>query len=677
MTITTLPTLRAAALLLLSIPLSAQGPGATGARPRGVSVTFEPLDPDAKAKEGSHTVRERLLALAVERGETPTPMLSPGMFQATLRAVLPLPARDRIRFQIQGKGSAKLVVNGEPALAGALRPGKPLETQEPLRLKKGDNELVCTIESNAQGEAQLRVAWSGSTFAWEPIPPDLLQWPDDEAIVAGERMRRGHQLFVDRRCAQCHQPERPLGESAFRELDQKGPDLRAVGARVHAGWIAKWLLDPRALRPEATMPKLPLENAGDAQDIAACLAQMGSPLPAPKFAPADVERGGVRFRELGCIACHVPPELERDPVAGSRRIALRFVRSKWHPAALVQYLLDPGREFPDVRMPHFALEPEDGSALAAYLTQNADPPPPPKGDVDKGRRLLTRHGCDRCHQLTVPETGNRYQEVRALRGDRGCLASQPPREAPDFGFDADQLAAVRAFLPRAEAASQRRSPLDYAARMVPALRCTNCHGRDSDPSVWARVVAAAEEKAPVPVEQNPVAQGLPALTWVGAKLQPGWMERFVSGREKSPRPWLHARMPSFGDRGAAIVQGLLREHGYPAQDEQEQAPDNQLAAAGARLVKMGEGLGCVQCHGVGSQPPTAVFERQGVNFAVASKRLRKEYFIRWLLDPVRIDPDAKMPKYADAKGMTPLTEVLGGDARQQFEAVWNWFRTLE
>src|SRR5262249_43877563 len=156
MTITTPSTLRFAALLLLSIPMPAQGPGAAGAatsvpanRPRGVSVTFEPLDPDVKAKEGSHTVRERLLALAVERGETPTPMLSPGMFQAPLRAVLPLPARDRIRFQILGKGSAKLVVNGEAALAGALRPGKPLETQEPLRLKKGDNEIVCTIESNA------------------------------------------------------------------------------------------------------------------------------------------------------------------------------------------------------------------------------------------------------------------------------------------------------------------------------------------------------------------------------------------------------------------------------------------------------------------------------------------------------------------------------------------------
>ena len=202
--------------------------------------------------------------------------------------------------------------------------------------------------------------------------------------------------------------------------------------------------------------------------------------------------------------------------------------------------------------------------------------------------------------------------------------------------------------------------------------------RSGSPSVWAVTAQAAAEALgePLSPEQDPLAQGIPALTWVGSKLQPSWMERFVSGREKSPRPWLHARMPSFGARGQAVVQGLAREHGYPSQDEPEQAPDNQLATAGQRLVKMGEGLGCVQCHGIGAQPPVQVFERAGINFAVASKRLRREYFLRWLMDPPRIDPDAKMPKYADAKGKTAITDVLEGDAKKQFEAVWNYFRTL-
>ena len=169
---------------------------------------------------------------------------------------------------------------------------------------------------------------------------------------------------------------------------------------------------------------------------------------------------------------------------------------------------------------------------------------------------------------------------------------------------------------------------------------------------------------------------MPALTWVGAKLQPSWMEAFVTGEGKSPRPWLHARMPAFPAHGGTIVQGLVRAQGYFSKDEPEAAPDVQLANIGEKLVKMGEGFGCVQCHGVGETPPVQVFERQGVNFDVAAERLRKEYYMRWLLDPLRIDPDARMPKYADSKGKTAFGDVLDGDAAKQFDAIWNYFRKL-
>jgi len=327
-------------------------------------------------------------------------------------------------------------------------------------------------------------------------------------------------------------------------------------------------------------------------------------------------------------------------------------------------------------MPHFQLEADDAKALAAYLLGSAQPPAAPKGDADRGRHLAQRHGCDRCHQITLPETGKRFQELRALREDRGCLAGGTDKNAPDFALTGDQLAALRAFLPHAGAATQQRAPLDYAARLVPALRCTNCHGRNSEPSVWARLAAVAEETEPLPLEQNPVAQGIPALTWVGSKLQPGWMERFVTGREKSPRPWLHARMPSFGARGAVVVHGLVREHGYGSQDEPEQAPDAQLALHGQRLVKLGEGLGCVMCHGIGSQPPVQVYERQGINFQVASRRLRKEYYMRWMLDPTRVDPTTRMTKFTMDGKTTAILDVLDGDAHRQFDAIWHSMQTL-
>ncbi len=644
-------------------------------RQPGLKVTYAPLDPDRRQKIGSHSYRARLLSLCVERGETPTPMFEPGLFEATFHGVLPLTVRDRYHFRVEGKGSFQLDINGQRVLGGTLRPGKAEATTQPVRLQKGDNEVVARIESGGVGDAQLRVLWSNSDFAFEPIAPDLWQWPaDDPEILAGEQLQRGHQLFVERKCARCHLPPQPVN-SAYGELDQRGPDLRNVGARLQPGFLVEWLAEPRAVRADATMPRFRAEKSSDYADLAAWLATLGQPLVEPGFPAGAADRGAERFLELGCIACHVPPE---QPVVAAKlrgRLPLAYVQRKWRPVALEQYLLQPGRDQPHTRMPDFRLELGDAKALAAYLLRDAAPPAPVVGgDAEAGRRLAQHHGCDRCHDVPLPETGRQFQELRALHPDHGCLAATGA--VVDHGFTAEELAAVRAFLPHALEVTPNRSPLDLAARMLPALRCTQCHGLDGRASVWAQVVADLNQDEPLPPEQDPVAQGLPALTWVGSKLQPSWMERFVTGKEPSPRPWLHARMPTFALAGPLVVAGLARAHGYPSADEPEAAPDAQLAGYGARLVKVGEGFGCVQCHGVGAAPPVQVFERQGINFAVAAVRLRRDYYMRWLLDPPRIDADARMPKFADAKGKTAFGDVLDGDARRQFEAIWNWFRTL-
>jgi hypothetical protein len=56
--------------------------------------------------------------------------------------------------------------------------------------------------------------------------------------------------------------------------------------------------------------------------------------------------------------------------------------------------------------------------------------------------------------------------------------------------------------------------------------------------------------------------------------------------------------------------------------------------------------------------------------------LRKEYFIRWALAPTRIDPDTKMPKFADEESKTPLTDFFHGQAAEQFDAIWQYLQTF-
>jgi hypothetical protein len=80
---------------------------------------------------------------------------------------------------------------------------------------------------------------------------------------------------------------------------------------------------------------------------------------------------------------------------------------------------------------------------------------------------------------------------------------------------------------------------------------------------------------------------------------------------------------------------------------------------------------------VGEQAATAVFEAPAINFAESAARLRKGYFHRWVLAPSRIDPDTKMPKYADPEGMTQLSEPYDGRGPDQFEAIRQYLKSLK
>ena len=39
---------------------------------------------------------------------------------------------------------------------------------------------------------------------------------------------------------------------------------------------------------------------------------------------------------------------------------------------------------------------------------------------------------------------------------------------------------------------------------------------------------------------------------------------------------------------------------------------------------------------------------------------------------MRVHKDSKMPSYADSEGKTSIKEILEGDARRQYEAIWHY-----
>jgi mono/diheme cytochrome c family protein len=191
-------------------------------------------------------------------------------------------------------------------------------------------------------------------------------------------------------------------------------------------------------------------------------------------------------------------------------------------------------------------------------------------------------------------------------------------------------------------------------------------------------MAALQAGAPAPEgEGAPIAgSATPLATWFGEKLQPAFAAEFIAGHQKyKPRPWLIARMPGFVTVAHGIADGLSLEHGFASTVEPEKPVDKEMAANGEKLIGENGGFNCMTCHGVGTRLPTAVFEAPGINLAYSTERLRIGYYHRWVLNPLRIDPETKMPKFADDEGKTPLTDLYDGDAHAQFEAIRQYLRT--
>ena len=178
-------------------------------------------------------------------------------------------------------------------------------------------------------------------------------------------------------------------------------------------------------------------------------------------------------------------------------------------------------------------------------------------------------------------------------------------------------------------------------------------------------------------EDGKMTEILPSLKWTGQKLRPDWTAKMLAGQiDQRARPWLKARMPAFPARAEMLAYGLSHEHGYGVKEDPRPAPDAKLAEIGRNLIPQMGGFHCNNCHGIGKTPAIAPFEAPGVNLTDAAIRLRHEYYSRYMLDPSKVDVVLRMPTFAVDGKTTPLRDVLDGDARSQYEALWQYIQTL-
>ncbi len=620
--------------------------------------------------------------LHVEPGESASPFVAPGKFSATWNGQLNADLRGSFSFQAELSGHLKLEINGTTVIeASGDYVTSPLS--KPIQLNKGSNSFRATFNSPANGAAFVRLSWTEKPPFTGPIPNGAFAHSATPELQKATQVRLGRELFLEHRCFKCH-TDAKLADSGVPEVKMDAPAFEGIGARRNFDWMARWIADPKSLRPAALMPKL-LHGATakeDAEAMAAYLASLRTggeaKLPQTTFVthqnkPAEEGDGATPhadpkplYERLHCVGCHNPPDsTQPDPAKLSqKRIAEKFPTGK-----LAEFLRLPDAHYKWTRMPGFHLSEKEAKELEDWLFAAAPKPelkpaPIEAAIIEKGKKLVQTTGCLNCHELKLDNQfkappldalHSRHAAKREKSPAGDCLGATP---SAHHSFTAVQRAALDAFTRAGFGSLARHVPAEFAERQSRLLNCTACHGQ---------------------------IDLIPPFEILGGKLKPEWAAKFISGEiphklryDAHPKgePWVDARMPAYKSHGALLARGLSQSHGYAPKSPAETPVDMAMAEHGRKLVGKDGGLSCVSCHAVGPMLAMEVFESEGINLAFSADRMLPDFFRRWFRAPTTIDPQTKMPVYFD-EGKSPLTDILEGDGEKQITAVWEYLKLRE
>ena len=188
------------------------------------------------------------------------------------------------------------------------------------------------------------------------------------APKASESTAAAEILLGELNCLSCHAASEAI---RARVPTKPAPDLENVGARIAPSYLERFLADPQALKPGATMPNIfhASENASSDPVIdylTHFLVARGGVMKL-SHKPVDgslVAAGEHLYHTVGCVACH-PPQ-NGDP-APKPTVPLGRLAEKIGVDPLTEFLLDPLSARPAARMPNPGLSAGEARAIAVYL----------------------------------------------------------------------------------------------------------------------------------------------------------------------------------------------------------------------------------------------------------------------------------------------------------------------
>jgi cytochrome c551/c552/cell division protein FtsB len=465
--------------------------------------------------------------------------------------------------------------------------------------------------------------------------------PLEYGAVPSGNAERGQELVESVGCLGCHIRETEDGEVSWYRT--RGPSLSGIGTKVNEQFLFNWLKRPKHYWEETFMPDLRLTDQ-EAADITAYLLTLENPdfeqLPVPQIDEGALDEIAMEFLQGSLPEAQARSELEamslqEKTVYSGERLILRYGCFGCHDIA------------------GFENAQKIGVDLSTW-----------------GSKMVTRLDFG---YTDIPHTRRAWleQKLRDPRGyDNGKVKSPPEKlRMGYFGFSEGEIEAisrrvlgqVRSELPR-EAVKNLDGPEVYAERGRTLISDYNCRGCHLVDGFGGGIFETLDDTGMRP----------PNLNTQGARTQAGWLFEFLKG-PSTVRTWLNVRMPTFhfSDENAnTLVQGFMAmDETQPFHTEEEQRPSADTLRIGSDLLR---DLQCERCH-VAEAAATMEASQLAPSFRLSGERLRFDWNVEWLKDPQSIAPGTQMPQFwpRDDAGnyMSPLPNVLGGDAIAQMEAV--------
>jgi mono/diheme cytochrome c family protein len=599
-------------------------------------------------------------------------------------------------------------------VAGRLRPDHLVDwLRDPRGTKRGTTmpDLLGSLPADEREPAARALA---SYLLLADRGSELVDLAGDPAAA-----ERGETLYHSIGCIACHAPQ-----NDWQAPPSTSVPMGPLGEKYTLASLTAFLDDPHVTRPDGRMPRL-VSDASEARDIATYLLRETVLVPGAGQFSRTVYRG--QWDQLPPLA-ELKPVGEPDVVTGLsfagieplNNFAARYeaylpIRTDGNYEFIIgsddgsRVLVD-GREVASADGVHpyqqssgkIDLEPgvhrlvveyfEAGgeerltleiagpelprSSIRGWVTQD------PEGNLtrelvprrftpdpqlrEQGARLFASLGCANCHQFAP--AGSRVQSTldppawSKLDPSRGCLAAEVPPEAPDYMLSIAQRLSLAAAIERDALPAERARLIDLTLK---AANCYACHSRDGVGGPELTRNAFFRGTTP---EMGNEGRVPPPLTGVGDKLTDGYFAEVLE-KGANRRPYMKTRMPAFGyERMKLLHRRLIKADRISREIPSRDATPPHQRQADGRLLVGNEGLACIKCHTYGGEGTPGI---QAIDMLVMPERLRRDWFVRYLLDPQAYRPGTRMPA-SFPNGVSVLTTVAEGDPHYQILAMWDF-----